>query len=160
MSEYAKPLPEITTLDRPFWDAARRHELRLQRCLDCRHIWFPAYANCPHIEAVFEFYARFESERDALDYEIDGIVIKVDELNQQRRLGATAKSPRGAMAYKFRASQSRTVLREIRLQVGRTGTVSPVAILDPVLLAGSTVRRATLHNDDEIHARTSGSGTR
>ena len=127
-----------------------------QHLLTLRELGFPvnpAYANCPHMEAVFEFYARFESERDALDYEIDGIVIKVDELNQQRRLGATAKSPRGAMAYKFRASQSRTVLREIRLQVGRTGTVSPVAILDPVLLAGSTVRRATLHHDDEIRRK-------
>jgi DNA ligase (NAD+) len=127
-----------------------------QRLLALRELGFPvnpAYANCQDMEAVFEFYARFKRERDDLDYEIDGVVIKVDDLDQQQRLGFTAKSPRGAMAYKFRASQNRTVLREIRLQVGRTGAVSPVAILDPVLLAGSTVRRATLHNDDEIRRK-------
>lgn len=134
-------------------DPATTHAEHLQALRELGFPVNPAYANCSRMEAVFEFYRRFERERDDLDYEIDGIVIKVDDLDQQQRLGATAKSPRSAMAYKFQARQSRTVLREIRLQVGRTGAVSPVAILDPVLLAGSTVRRATLHNDDEIRRK-------
>lgn len=111
------------------------------------------HARCGDIEEVLEFYSLCEAERDDLEYEIDGIVIKVDDLRQQQRLGATSKSPRGAMAYKFRARQQETVLRDIVLQVGRTGTVSPVAVLDPVSLGGSTVQRATLHNADEIERK-------
>ena len=110
----------------------------------------PACAPCNDLEEAFAFYARYEEQREGLPYEIDGIVIKVDQLDQQERLGATARSPRSQMAYKFQARQARTVLREIRLQVGRTGAVTPVALLEPVLLAGSTIRRATLHNEDEI----------
>ena len=113
----------------------------------------PVHTRCAGIDEVFEFYDRCEAERDDLEYEIDGVVIKVDDLDQQRRLGSTSKSPRSAMAYKFRARQQQTVLREIRLQVGRTGTISPVAVLDPVLLGGSTVQRATLHNADEIERK-------
>ena len=81
------------------------------------------------------------------------MVIKVDSLSQQERLGYTAKSPRSAMAYKFPAYQARTQLFDIRLQVGRTGAVTPVAILEPVPLAGSTIARASLHNADEIHRK-------
>lgn len=113
----------------------------------------PAAARCLDLEAVFAFYARYEASRDALPYEIDGIVIKVNDLKQQARLGATAKSPRHSLAYKFRARQARTRLREISLQVGRTGVITPVAILDPVSLAGSTISRATLHNEEEIRRR-------
>ena len=122
--------------------------------LELLHEWGfavnPRFAHCVTIEKVCEFYEEQNAERESLDYEIDGIVIKVNNLNQQTRLGATAKSPRNAMAYKFQAQQARTVLRDIVLQVGRTGTISPVAMLDPVFLAGSTVQRATLHNEDEI----------
>ena len=110
----------------------------------------PAFAVGGNLDDVFRFYAEYEAQRGKLDYEIDGVVLKVNDLGQQARLGATSKSPRSAMAYKFPAQQSRTTLREIRWQVGRTGAISPVAVLDPVLLAGSTVRRATLHNVDEI----------
>ena len=113
----------------------------------------PTATRCPDLDAAFAFYARYETERDDLPYEIDGVVLKVDDLDQQTRLGATAKSPRSAMAYKFRASQARTVLRDIVLQVGRTGAVTPVALLDPVPLAGSTISRASLHNDDEIRRK-------
>lgn len=113
----------------------------------------PTSARCADIDALFAFYLRFEAERDDLPYEIDGVVIKVDSLDQQERLGATAKSPRWQLAYKFRARQACTVLRDIRLQVGRTGAVTPVAILDPVLLAGSTISRASLHNADEIERK-------
>ena len=110
----------------------------------------PARVRSTDLEGVFRFYDEHAENRDELGYEIDGIVIKVDNLDQQQRLGNTAKSPRSAMAFKFRAHQARTILREIRWQVGRTGAVSPVAVLDPVYLAGTTVQRATLHNVDEI----------
>ena len=110
----------------------------------------PAVTVCDDLDEVFRFYAEYEARREKLDYEIDGIVLKVNDLGQQVRLGATSKSPRSAMAYKFPAQQSHTTLREIRWQVGRTGAISPVAVLDPVRLAGTTVQRATLHNVDEI----------
>ena len=110
----------------------------------------PATEHCRTVRAVFDFYQRHEQERDQLPYEIDGIVLKVNGSDQQLRLGATAKSPRWAMAYKFSARRAPTVLRGIQFQVGRTGAVTPVAELEPVLLAGTTIRRATLHNEDEI----------
>jgi len=113
----------------------------------------PERTRCATIEEVFVFCDQCEARRERLPYEIDGVVVKVDSLDQQRRLGHTAKSPRSAIAYKFRAAQARTRLKDIALQVGRTGTLTPVALLDPVSLAGSTVQRATLHNEDEIRRR-------
>jgi DNA ligase (NAD+) len=113
----------------------------------------PEARRCDDLEAVWAYYAEYGRRRDALDYEIDGIVIKVDSLEQQQRLGHTAKSPRYAMAYKFQASQARTRLLDICVQVGRTGAVTPVAVLEPVLLAGSTISRASLHNADEIERK-------
>jgi DNA ligase (NAD+) len=113
----------------------------------------PATTHCPNIDAVFAFYEHYEAERQNLPYDIDGIVVKVNSLDQQQRLGNTAKSPRSAMAYKFKALQATTTLLDIHLQVGRTGTITPVAILQPVFLAGSTVQRATLHNEEEIHRK-------
>jgi DNA ligase (NAD+) len=91
-----------------------------------------------------------ESRRPSLDYQIDGAVIKVDSAGQQRRLGSTARAPRWALAYKFSAEEAVTVLREITLQVGRTGVITPVGELAPVNLAGTTVSRATLHNWEEL----------
>ena len=129
------------------------HRGRLQRLQQLGFAVNPAYAHCPTVCEVFEFYAEQDAERVRLDYEIDGIVIKVDSLDQQERLGATAKSPRSALAFKFQAQQARSVLRDILLQVGRTGAISPVALLDPVFIAGSRVRRATLHNEDEIRRK-------
>ena len=99
---------------------------------------------------IMEYISRLESLRDNLPYDIDGVVIKVDSLDQFRRLGTTAKSPRGAIAFKYQARQAETVIRQIVYQVGRTGRVTPVAELDPVFLAGSTISRATLHNEQEI----------
>ncbi len=110
-------------------------------------------AHGPSLQAIFDFYDRCEAAREDLDYEVDGVVIKVDSLKQQQRLGFTAKSPRSAMAYKFRAERVRSRLLDIRLQVGRTGTISPVAVLEPVRVAGTTVQRATLHNADEIERK-------
>ncbi|NKB71110.1 MAG: NAD-dependent DNA ligase LigA [Candidatus Latescibacteria bacterium] len=113
----------------------------------------PHTALCPDIDALLAFYGEYDHRRDSLGYEIDGVVIKVDNLDQQQRLGATAKSPRSAMAFKFKARQARTLLRQIDLQLGRTGVLTPVALLDPVALAGSTVQRASLHNEDEIRRK-------
>jgi DNA ligase (NAD+) len=105
---------------------------------------------CAGLEDVLEFYKSWESKRDSLNYEIDGIVIKVDSIRQQIRLGWTAKAPRGAIAFKFPAHQEQTVVENIEVQVGRTGTLTPVAHLRGVNIAGVTVTRATLHNEDEI----------
>lgn len=102
------------------------------------------------IDEVMEFIAKAEGIRDALPYEIDGVVIKVDSVAQQRRLGFTGKAPRWAIAYKFPARAAVTKLEGVLFQVGRTGKVTPVAALAPVLVGGTTVSRATLHNPDEI----------
>jgi len=105
---------------------------------------------CAGLEEVLEFYKNWESKRDSLNYEIDGIVIKVDSIRQQSLLGWTAKAPRWAIAFKFPAHQEQTVIENIGVQVGRTGALTPVAHLKAVKIAGVTVTRATLHNEDEI----------
>ena len=107
------------------------------QCLDC-------------IDAVLKFIQYWDSARHDLPYEIDGIVIKVNNLHQQAELGFTAKAPRWAMAYKFKAEQVSTKLNYISYQVGRTGAITPVANLEPVALAGTVVKRASLHNSDQI----------
>lgn len=108
---------------------------------------------CNGIDEVIRYCEEWTEGRHTLDYAIDGVVVKVNDLAAHEVLGATAKSPRWAMAYKFPAEQAITVLREIQVSVGRTGTVTPVAIFDPVELAGTTVTRASLHNQDLIEAR-------
>lgn len=108
---------------------------------------------CRGIEEVIRYCEEWTAARDTLDYAIDGVVVKVNDLAAHELLGATAKSPRWAVAYKFPAEQAITVLREIQVSVGRTGVVTPVAIFDPVELAGTTVTRASLHNQDLIEAR-------
>lgn len=102
------------------------------------------------ITGVFDFIKYWEEERFNLGYDIDGIVIKVNSYGQQQELGFTAKSPRWAISYKFKAEEVETILDQVTYQVGRTGAVTPVANLKPVLLAGTTVKRATLHNANEI----------
>ncbi|MEE3235323.1 MAG: NAD-dependent DNA ligase LigA [Candidatus Latescibacterota bacterium] len=129
------------------------HSENLSRLLS---LGLPVNSNrclCKSLDEVYKFYQSFSDERDTLPYDIDGIVLKVDNLNQQSLLGHTSKSPRWAMAYKFAAYQVRTKLIDIELQVGRTGTITPVAILEPVTLAGSTISRASLHNADEIRRK-------
>jgi len=105
---------------------------------------------CPSIEEVVRFCSEWEERRDGLDYEIDGVVVKVNSVAIQESLGSTAKSPRWAIAVKFKARQATTKLEDIRIQVGRTGALTPVAVLEPVPLGGTTIRHATLHNEDEI----------
>lgn len=105
---------------------------------------------CASYNEVREFCDHWENERYGLPYEIDGVVVKVDDLALQKRLGFTAKSPKWAVAFKFKPEEKETHLLEVQYQVGRTGAVTPVAILEPVYISGSTVSRATLHNEDEI----------
>ncbi|MFW6274160.1 MAG: NAD-dependent DNA ligase LigA, partial [Halanaerobium sp.] len=102
------------------------------------------------IEAVIEICEQWEEGREDLDFEIDGLVIKINNLAIREKLGSTARSPRWAIAYKFPAQQKTTKIKDIEISLGRTGALTPTAILEPVQLAGSTVSRATLHNEDEI----------
>jgi DNA ligase (NAD+) len=105
---------------------------------------------CHSIEDVEQFYALWEEQRDTLDYEIDGLVVKVNDISLHQTLGCTSKAPRWAIAVKFRPRQAETVLLDIRVQVGRTGALTPVAVLEPVRVGGTTIRNATLHNEDEL----------
>ncbi len=102
------------------------------------------------LDSIYAYIDHWDTERRYLPVATDGIVLKVDNLNQQQQLGSTAKSPRWAIAYKFKAERARTRLLDVIYQVGRTGAVTPVAVMDPVLLAGTTVKRASLHNEDII----------
>ncbi|MFL2597654.1 MAG: NAD-dependent DNA ligase LigA [Flavobacteriaceae bacterium] len=111
----------------------------------------PDSASLVHsIDEVFKFITEWDEKRKNLPYEIDGIVIKVNQFNQQDKLGFTAKAPRWAIAYKYQAEQASTELLEVQYQVGRTGAITPVAILKPVLISGTIVKRASLHNQDQI----------
>jgi DNA ligase (NAD+) len=110
----------------------------------------PHHKVCSTVKEIQDFYKHWTNKKDSLDYGLDGIVIKINSRKIQEALGYTGKSPRFGVAYKFPAEQVTTVVEDIALQVGRTGVVTPVAHLKPVLVAGSTVSRATLHNEDEI----------
>ena len=113
----------------------------------------PNVASCKTPSEVHDFCADALAHRSDLDYDIDGVVVKVDSFTQQRDLGFTARAPRWSIAFKFPPEEKQTVLREIRIQVGRTGVLTPVAEFDPVTVAGSTIARATLHNIDEVHRK-------
>ena len=110
----------------------------------------PHNKSCQTIADVVSYYKQWVHKRDALDYGVDGVVVKVDQIELQKAAGHTAKSPRYGVAFKFPSEEAATVVEDIQLQVGRTGVITPVAHLRPVLIAGSTVARATLHNEDEI----------
>jgi len=113
----------------------------------------PYIKHCPSIAEVWELVEVWTGKRDSLPFAIDGIVVKVNSLAVQAQLGATAKSPRWAVAYKFPADQAVARVLDIEINVGRTGVVTPLAILTPTLIAGSTVSRATLHNEDYVKAK-------
>ncbi|MCK5076604.1 MAG: NAD-dependent DNA ligase LigA, partial [Calditrichia bacterium] len=110
----------------------------------------PHYQLYNNTDSILQFHEQWQTKRETLDYDIDGIVVKVNSVEQQRKLGATAKSPRWAMAYKFAAEQGTTILNEVIWQIGRTGIITPVALFEPIQLAKTTVSRATLHNVEEI----------
>jgi DNA ligase (NAD+) len=105
---------------------------------------------CPDAAAATAYWQEWTEKRETLDHDVDGVVLKVNETDLRRELGFTAKFPRGAISFKFPARQATTRLRDIVVQVGRTGALTPVAVLEPVQLSGTTVSRATLHNEDEI----------
>ena len=119
-----------------------------------RSIGFPVDTRakrCESIEEVIAHWESWESKRDELPFDIDGIVVKVDSLNQQEMLGQIAKSPRWAIACKLASRKAETKLNDIKLQVGRVGTITPVAVLEPVFIGGTTVSRASLYNEDYIN---------
>ncbi len=105
---------------------------------------------CKNLKEAFSFYKEIEKERDSYSYQIDGIAVFVNENRIFEKLGVAGKAPRGGIAYKFELEQATTIIEDVHFQVGRTGEITPVAILKPVLLGGVTVSRATLHNEDEI----------
>lgn len=113
----------------------------------------PNIVRLSSIEEVIEHCVNWEARRDDLDYEIDGMVVKVNSIDQQKRLGETAKHPRWAIAFKFAAKQMTTRLLDIQVGVSRTGALTPIAILDPVNIGGVTVSRSTLHNEDEVRRK-------
>ncbi|MFQ5966920.1 MAG: NAD-dependent DNA ligase LigA [Acidimicrobiia bacterium] len=113
----------------------------------------PASAVLDNLEAVQSYVEEAESGRHELDYQTDGVVVKVDDLAEQSALGFTAKAPRWAIAYKFPAEERVTLLRDISVNVGRTGAVTPFAVLEPVFVGGANVGMATLHNEDEVHRK-------
>ncbi len=131
----------------------RKYKTHFESLKNARNVGFKVpktIALVKSIAAVFDFVNLWDSKRHDLPYETDGVVIKVNNLQQQEELGYTAKAPRWAIAYKFKAEQVSTVLEGITYQVGRTGAITPVANLTPVQLAGTTVKRASLHNADQI----------
>ncbi|GMR25253.1 MAG: NAD-dependent DNA ligase LigA [Ignavibacteria bacterium] len=145
-----RPLNNIVYTLKSINDELKSHEENLMILNKLGFKVNDSYKKCSNMEEVIETCIKFESIRDDLEYEIDGAVIKVNSIAQQNMLGNIAKSPRWAVAFKFKAKQAFTIVNKIVWQVGRTGAVTPVAELEPVLLAGSTISRATLHNYDEI----------
>jgi DNA ligase (NAD+) len=148
LSFYAYAVGEIDADDPPSTQSALLAYLRARGFRVNEHA-----TPCASIAAVQAFVARWEDERDALDYEIDGVVVKVDDLALQGRLGSVGKDPRWAIAFKFRAREAQTKLLAIEVNVGRTGTLNPYAVLEPVRLGGVTVSNATLHNEDDIRRK-------
>ncbi|MFN3840132.1 MAG: NAD-dependent DNA ligase LigA [Cyclobacteriaceae bacterium] len=126
------------------------HEQGIRQLENWKFNVSPTYRKCKTISEVFNYIAEWENKREDLPLETDGVVIKVNRLDQQERLGFTAKSPRWAIAYKYKAQSVSTRLNSITYQVGRTGAITPVAELEPVFLSGTTVKRASLHNANEI----------
>lgn len=142
-----------------FYGIAEMAPLKLQSQFETHHflknMGLPSFnemhhALCKNLEEILAFSESIQSQRPHLPFDIDGIVVKVDQIKLQEELGATGKSPRWAVAYKYAPEQAVTHIKAITVQVGRTGVLTPVAELEPVLLAGSTISRATLHNQEEI----------
>lgn len=132
--------------------AETQHEL-LQKLQTWGFVVNPYHTLCGTFDEMIQAYKIMQHTRETLDYEIDGVVYKVNDLRLQERLGAVGRSPRHSIAFKFAAQQAETIVDDIILQVGRTGVITPVAILQPVMVGGVTVSRATLHNEEEIRRK-------
>ncbi len=135
---------------RPF---ARTHEEALRRFIEWGFTVSDHANLCRGVDAVLAYYRDIGERRSQLPYDIDGVVYKINDLDLQRRLGFVSRAPRWALAHKFPAEQAQTVLRDILISVGRTGTLTPVAMLEPITVGGVVVQRATLHNEDEIERK-------
>ena len=122
----------------------------LKRLKDLGFKTNPHSRRCASLAQIRSFWEEWNEKRENLDYDVDGVVVKVDSVRQQNALGRTAKFPRWAISFKFPARQATTQIKDIRIQVGRTGALTPVAILEPVQLSGITISRSTLHNEDEV----------
>ncbi|GAA4852286.1 NAD-dependent DNA ligase LigA [Algivirga pacifica] len=131
-------------------DPVEKHEEALQKLKEWGFNVSPSYQRCRNMDEVIAYIKKWEEKRFELPLDTDGVVIKVNHIKQQKELGSTAKSPRWAIAYKYKAESATTALESITYQVGRTGAVTPVANLAPVQLAGTVVKRASLHNANEI----------
>ena len=129
------------------------HSAFLRYCRDAGLPVAEETVRADNLDEVQEFIRRWEEHRHDLEYEIDGVVVKVDSTNQQEELGHTSKAPRWAIAYKFPPEERTTLLKDIQVSIGRTGAATPFAVLEPVLVAGSTIGLATLHNADEVERR-------
>ena len=130
-----------------------RHSGALELLSDLGFPVNPFATVCRSVDEVAAYCGRWQEQRHDLDYEIDGVVVKADELARQHHLGATAKAPRWAIAYKFPPEEKTTLLRDIQVSVGRTGRATPYAVLEPVFVGGSTVEMATLHNQDQVRLK-------
>lgn len=153
--EVAKRKLDIFIHTVPF-PSSKKHSSHYRLLLELKEAGFkviPHFKLCSSIDEVIDYCKEWETKREGLPFEVDGMVVKVDDFSQRDALGATIKSPRWAVAYKYPAHQATTKIMDIALQVGRTGVVTPVAILKPVPLSGSTISRATLHNEDEIRRK-------
>ena len=142
-AEEARSRPDLATSHSRMLDQLRAWRLPVE----------PHWRVCQGIEGLLAYCHEWQEKRQSLEFDTDGVVVKVDELALRDRLGSTAKFPRWAVAFKFPAQQATTVLRRIEVNVGRTGAVTPYAVLDPVFLSGSTISLATLHNEQEVARR-------
>lgn len=134
-------------------EAITGHKQSLDLLRSLGFVTVPFYTSCADMDAALAELERIGNNRSALEFDIDGAVIKVNDLAERRALGSTAKFPRWAVAYKYPPEEKETVLREVEVSVGRTGVLTPTAVFDPVFLAGSTVSRAVLHNQDFINEK-------
>jgi DNA ligase (NAD+) len=134
-------------------DLANTHWESLHTLKECGFKVNPNIALCHSLDSIKDFCRTWEEKRESLDYEIDGVVVKVNDFRLRQLLGSTSKFPRWAIAVKFQAKQATTKITDIKVQVGRTGALTPVAVMEPVSLGGTTIVHATLHNEDEIRRK-------